>query len=415
VGRTFQIITFLIICQVLTSSLYAFSSPQGVWNWIFESDITETAVSQDFVFVGVKEWLYLFDNTGSKRWAYRTGSNVTAVAISELEDYVVAASRDGSIYVLDVNGTLIKSLPYYAGNITGFDLGKPNRNVTNAVFPYPEKGHFLALGNISGSKKQVFIFRFNLVTGNPEIMGLEDTISNYSDPCSPSLAYIDRVSYWESEISIGAGQEVGELGLGEVNSHCSWGNYTILSTSTEETNLVTLFDFSKKNSTVLWQLEETDPVENAILFPNGSYALTYTGSKLSQYYNPSYEEKRPDVVVLANDIDYSHARDFIDFLKSSGLDVTSTNISNFEHYKTGRLIIILGGPDAYDGVGGIVREVLTNNEGDAIREPGAKLMYKKSNVWMNRQKVVVIAGSGREQTKQAHYENRDDAALYSEV
>jgi Tol biopolymer transport system component len=116
--------------------------------------------------------------------------------------------------------------------------------------------------------------------------------------------------------------------------------------------------------------------------------------------------KQPKIVVLANSIDYGLASDFFGFLGNKGIEVVHTTADDFELYKDEKFIVILGGPDAYDGVGEIVQDVLSSNEQSFLREKGNRKMYVKTNVWGTGQKVMVIAGSDREQTKEAHQENR---------
>ncbi len=405
-----KIILAVLSLSVFSISSYAFEPINPVWNRILEGDVFDIAVSKNYVFVGERDRVHLFDRKGKKIWDYKTGNNITAVGISEVDDYAVAASKDGNVYAIDINGSLIKALPFYSGNISGFDLGKPNWNVTNAVFPYPEKGHFLAFGDISGSEKTVHIFRYHPTTKQPDIIGLEDSVSNYTDPCNLSKPFMKKVSNWGLDISVWGGLESGNMELGVVNSHCSQGNYTVVSTKYEKMTLVTLFDFSNTNNSVVWQLKPTVQVDSVILSPNGSWILTYTDNKLVVYNNPSFEEERPRIVVLANTIDQSLASDFFGFIENKGIEVIQANTSYFEQYKKDKFIVILGGPDAGEGVGDVVKEVLEDDEKEYLRAPGNRRIYVKTNVWATGQKVMVIAGSGRNQTKIAHEENRDQVA-----
>ena len=116
----------------------------------------------------------------------------------------------------------------------------------------------------------------------------------------------------------------------------------------------------------------------------------------------------PRIVVLANDIDYDLAGDFFGFLDNKGLEIIRATADNFEEYKTESFIIILGGPDAYDGVGSIVGEILSEYENDDVRKAGARRMFVKTDPWELKpgQRVIILAGSDRQQTKRAHEENR---------
>ncbi len=119
------------------------------------------------------------------------------------------------------------------------------------------------------------------------------------------------------------------------------------------------------------------------------------------------------VVVVANSIDSALASDFFGFLKNKGKEVISANASDFGNYSNEKFIVILGGPDAPEGIGAIVRQVLSESEQNAIREKGSAKMYVKPNAFAQGQVVFVIAGSDRERTKKAHEENRD--AMHAKI
>ncbi len=115
----------------------------------------------------------------------------------------------------------------------------------------------------------------------------------------------------------------------------------------------------------------------------------------------------PRIVLLANSVDYELAADFIEFLQSKGVNVTRSTAPDFEQYKSEKFVAVLGGPNAYEGVGNMVQGILSSEEQEYLRVKGNRKMYVKTNVWAQGQSVFVIAGSDREQTKQAHIENRD--------
>jgi protein-L-isoaspartate(D-aspartate) O-methyltransferase len=112
------------------------------------------------------------------------------------------------------------------------------------------------------------------------------------------------------------------------------------------------------------------------------------------------------VVVVANSIDKALSVDLFNFLENRGIHPIKISAIEFEKYKKEKFIVILGGPDAYEGVGDIVREILDSEEEEYIRIPGKKRMYVKSDVWVDGQRICIIAGSGREQTKTAGIENQ---------
>jgi hypothetical protein len=114
------------------------------------------------------------------------------------------------------------------------------------------------------------------------------------------------------------------------------------------------------------------------------------------------------VVVLANSIDFSLAKNFFTYLRGQELDVLHISAENYEEHKDENLII-LGGPDTPEGVGEIVQNILTINEQESIREPRSKKIYIKSSE--SGKILLIIAGSNRNYTAEAHHDNRELVTL----
>ncbi len=69
---------------------------------------------------------------------------------------------------------------------------------------------------------------------------------------------------------------------------------------------------------------------------------------------------KPQAVVLANSIDRALASDLYGFLRNQGIEIIEATAANFDSYKSSaRFIIILGGPDAPEGIGAIVKSILS--------------------------------------------------------
>jgi len=119
--------------------------------------------------------------------------------------------------------------------------------------------------------------------------------------------------------------------------------------------------------------------------------------------------ERPYIVLLANSIDYALAGDFISYLENKGTYVKRINASEFANYREEKFIVILGGPDAPEGVGEIVKEYLTKEEQSFLRTKGSRKMHVKTvqaTTQTGEQKIFIFAGSDRNETKKAHEENR---------
>lgn len=129
----------------------------------------------------------------------------------------------------------------------------------------------------------------------------------------------------------------------------------------------------------------------------------------SHYYNIFYKDLAPQkrLTIIANSIDKEFATGLIKFFENKDVEISYAKFKEVESYKNEKFLLILGGPDATGGVGDIVKEVLTNNEQNAIRKQSTRKMYVKTNSWAQGQKIVVVAGSNREETKASHQENQN--------
>lgn len=146
-------------------------------------------------------------------------------------------------------------------------------------------------------------------------------------------------------------------------------------------------------------------IERLSISEEGNYILVSTGCEYL-YYLENIQDSKHRIVILANSIDYSLASDFFSYLKNKNMNIVHATSVDFEQYKNEKFVVILGGPDAPEGVGEIVQEVLDENEQNQIREKGNRKMYANTNTWDQGQSIVVIAGSNREETKNAEDENK---------
>jgi len=114
------------------------------------------------------------------------------------------------------------------------------------------------------------------------------------------------------------------------------------------------------------------------------------------------------IVVVANSIDLANARDFVKSLDSQGRPVLRITPQQLDAHNLEKFIVILGGPDAPDGIGVQVQTLLTEKDNQFLREKrGNKKMFVKTNVWRKGQVIFIIAGNHRNDTKTAIIENED--------
>ena len=102
------------------------------------------------------------------------------------------------------------------------------------------------------------------------------------------------------------------------------------------------------------------------------------------------------LLLVTNSIDLKNAKKVIDFWKDNGLEVRIILANEYKSIeKVDELTVILGGPDSPEGIGDVVRNILTIEEQEKIREDKGVFIkdYKGS-------KVIIFAGADRNKTKE---------------
>ncbi len=113
-----------------------------------------------------------------------------------------------------------------------------------------------------------------------------------------------------------------------------------------------------------------------------------------------------EIVILANSIDMPAAQELGLVFEDMGFHVVYSFPKDFSGYqKTSNRIVVLGGPDAYEGVGDLVQRVLISSQEEMLRK--MPMVWAASKPWSTDQLVVVIGGPDRSQTTVATEEYRD--------
>ena len=118
-------------------------------------------------------------------------------------------------------------------------------------------------------------------------------------------------------------------------------------------------------------------------------------------------QPKNSVIILANSVDGGAAQGLLEFLRNNSIDVYFSSAGEFERTRYNPRVIILGGQNSPEGVGGIVSSVLSRSEMQSLLAVGANLVFGKENVWDDGQKVFVVAGNEANDTRDAWVENRD--------
>ncbi|MBD3261162.1 MAG: hypothetical protein GF334_05685 [Candidatus Altiarchaeales archaeon] len=119
-------------------------------------------------------------------------------------------------------------------------------------------------------------------------------------------------------------------------------------------------------------------------------------------------KRSAQVVVLANSLDHDLAVPFYRFLRDRGVSVEYCDANIFDAKKYDKNIIILGGHGAPEGVGSIASQVLSASQRKALEQEGAEGYWVRENLWSHGQKILVIAGYSKTDTRDAWMENKNN-------
>ncbi len=106
------------------------------------------------------------------------------------------------------------------------------------------------------------------------------------------------------------------------------------------------------------------------------------------------------ITVLGNSIDLPLVSGYLDTYMAAGVDVQTISANELPAHKNDPVIMILGGQNSPEGVGEIVGGILNPNEkNDVLSSPNSEVFAIAANLWAAKQKVIVFAGYGKEQTR----------------
>ncbi|WP_456475477.1 NosD domain-containing protein [Candidatus Pyrohabitans sp.] len=146
-------------------------------------------------------------------------------------------------------------------------------------------------------------------------------------------------------------------------------------------------------------------VNHTSIFGMGGSAAASTAASVISYAGREYT---PEAVLLANSIDLTLAQELIAHLKARGINVHTVGAANFSEYSKKQYLIILGGPEAYEGIGGIVAGILTREEKTEIL--GGSAYIKKPSVFRSGGVMYIFAGKDRNATREAWMKGYEEIA-----
>jgi len=121
---------------------------------------------------------------------------------------------------------------------------------------------------------------------------------------------------------------------------------------------------------------------------------------------PAAKEK-DKLIVITNEANYERSKDVVNFIATRGITIERIAPADFEKYKTEKYILILGGPNDDEGLGDVVKQVLTADEVSFVSQTGNKNLYLKLNKWSEKQNMLVIAGYDPDATFREFVNSKD--------
>jgi len=98
------------------------------------------------------------------------------------------------------------------------------------------------------------------------------------------------------------------------------------------------------------------------------------------------------LIVVSNKATYDLSEPVLKFIETRGVPVLRLTADKFDAYKSSKYIVLLGGPNASEGVGCFAKQLLSSEEQSEMTQMGNKKMYLKTNKWADEQYILVFAG-----------------------
>lgn len=369
--------------------VYALSSSGSVlWNYVLSEgernaeslagvDLNSDGVPEAVV-VGANKRVLLLDAKGNLIWSADTSSLVQSVIAADLDstgylNTIVAGSSDGNVTAFDSNGNMkwINKLYLESGQkIKLYAMDAESKGRLNYVLAV-SAGSYVSLLYPSGMVRWSY------------------------RGASNSAAPIDLNADGKFEgVVIG-----GATTLHFVNPNGQQVGYYVETYDSKERN-VTPYNITGADVIISADIDGDGFLDDAI----GISSYTIFGVK----HTPAAVARPTKIIVVANLIDYSLAADFFEFLRNSKVEpvhVLPQNLFKYQ-YQLEKNIVILGGHKAPDGTGDIVKAILPPASQQQLEVKGAQKIFTLGAIWSANQKVVVLAGYNREDTRWAHVKYR---------
>jgi hypothetical protein len=111
------------------------------------------------------------------------------------------------------------------------------------------------------------------------------------------------------------------------------------------------------------------------------------------------------IFIIGNETAIGLAKEFFTALSNESIPLAIVT-DQFDKVKNEKYIVVLGGAKDPKGVDDFVKQVLTNEEQEAGKQPGGK-MFVKENVFAQGQTIIVFAGPDENAAADARKKSRN--------
>ncbi|MDD5111710.1 MAG: rhodanese-like domain-containing protein [Candidatus Altiarchaeota archaeon] len=120
-------------------------------------------------------------------------------------------------------------------------------------------------------------------------------------------------------------------------------------------------------------------------------------------------QTNPTITIITNSIDLPLAQGYIETYKTAGYIVQTITAKQLPEHQNDPTILILGGQNAPEGIGEITGKIMNEREKQqAISRPDASVLVNAPNYWTEKQRVLIFAGYGKEQTRKLFGDSQGD-------
>lgn len=123
-----------------------------------------------------------------------------------------------------------------------------------------------------------------------------------------------------------------------------------------------------------------------------------------------------DLTIVATNEAFQEAQGWVDFLRAKDIPLTHVTPQEFTKSSEAKYIVLMGGIDEPDGIGDILKKVLSKEEFQSIPRDGKGKVFKKNiipknakgpEMWASAKNYIIFTGDDRSASAKARERSKD--------